>query len=100
MEEGLSTTKISYEAEKRPKKTKRSGSGNYCCVSSCKSTQYKVDSKAKIKTGVGFFFILQKPQKEERNGFKVYTDFGEEEGKINSMQIMHLYVNFILTQVT
>ena len=38
MEEGLSATKISCEAGKRPKKVKRSGSGNYCCVPNCKST--------------------------------------------------------------
>ena len=43
MEEGSSTTK-------------RSGSGNYCCVSSCKNTRYKVDNKAKIKRGIIFFF--------------------------------------------
>ena len=85
MEEGLSTTKISHEAEKRPKKVKRSGSGNYCCVSNCKSTQYKVDNKAKIKTSIVFFFIFQKPPQKERNGFKVYRDFGKEEGNINSM---------------
>ena len=84
MEEELSTTKISYEAGKRPKKAKRSGSGNYCCVSNCKSTQYKVDNKAKIKTGTGFFHF-PKPPKKERNGFKVYPDFGEAERKINSM---------------
>ena len=29
MGEGLPTTKISYEVGKRPKKAKRSGSGNY-----------------------------------------------------------------------
>ena len=27
------------------------------------------------------FLILQKPQKEERNGLKVYPDFGKEEGR-------------------
>ena len=84
MEEGLSTTKISYEAGKQPKKAKQSGSGNYCCVPNWKSMQYKVYNKAKIKTGIGFF-NFQKPQKGERNGFKVYLDFGEEEGKIKSM---------------
>lgn len=34
------------------------------------------------------------------NGFKAYPDFGEEEGKINSMYIMHSHVNFIWTLVT
>ena len=86
MEEGLSTAKNSYEAGKRPKKAKRRGSGNYCCVPNCKSTQYNVDNKAKIKIGIVFFyFIFQKTQKEERNGFKVDPDFREEEGKTNSM---------------
>ena len=65
MEEELSTTKISYEAGKRPKKAKRSGSGNYCCVPNCKSTQYKVDNKAKIKTGTGFFHFPKPPQKRK-----------------------------------
>ena len=82
MEEGLSITKISYEARKQPKKAERSVSGNCCCLPNCKSMQYKVNNKAKIKTGIGFFHF-QKPQKEEMNGFKVYPDFGEEEGKIN-----------------
>ena len=84
MVEGSLTTKISYETGKRPKKAERSGSGNYCSMSDCKNTQFKVDNKAKIKTGVGFF-SFQKAQKEERNVFKVYPDFGKEEGKINSM---------------
>ena len=43
MDEELSTIKISYEAGKRPKKGKRSDSGNYCCVPNCKSTKYKVE---------------------------------------------------------
>ena len=81
MEEGLSTTKISYETGKRPKKVKRSGSGNYCCVANSQSTQYKVDNKANIKTSIVFFFIFQKTLKEERNDFKEYPDFGEVEGK-------------------
>ena len=85
MKEELSPTKIVYEAGKRRKKVKRSGSGNYCCVPSYKSTQYKVDTKAKIKTAIACFFTFQKPQKEKSNGFKAYLDFGEEEGKINSM---------------
>ena len=79
MEEGLSTTKISYETGKRPKKVKRSG--NYCCVANSQSTQYKVDNKANIKTSIVFFFIFQKTLKEERNDFKEYPDFGEVEGK-------------------
>ena len=32
-----------------------------------------------------FFFIFQKPENEERHGFKVHPDIGKEEGKINSM---------------
>ena len=55
MEEGLSTTKISYEAGKRTKKVKRNGIGNYCCVPNCKTTQYKVDNKAKIKKDISCF---------------------------------------------
>ena len=39
MEEGLSTTKILYEAGKRPQKATHGGSGNYCCVSNCKSSR-------------------------------------------------------------
>ena len=82
MEEGLSTTRISYEAGKRHKKAKCSDSANYYCVPNWKRTQYKVNNKAKIKTDIGFFHF-QKPQKEERNDFNL--DFGEEEGKVNSM---------------
>ena len=63
MEEGLSTTKSSYEAGKRPKKAKRSGSGNYCCVPNCKSTQ--VDNKAKIKTGIGLFHFPKTPKRRK-----------------------------------
>ena len=81
MEEGLSTTIISYETGKRPKKVKRSGSGNYCCVPNCQSTQYKVDNKANIKTSVVSFFIFQKKPKEETNDFKEYPDFREVDGK-------------------
>ena len=51
MEEGLSTTKISYEAGQPLQKAKSSDSGNYCCVPNCKTAQYKVDNKAKIKSG-------------------------------------------------
>ena len=81
MEEGLSTTKISYEIGKRPKKVKRSGSGNYCCVANSQSTQYKVNNKANIKTSIVSFFIFQKTLKEERNDFKEYPNFGKVEGK-------------------
>ena len=65
MEEGLSTTKISYEAGKRPKKTKRSGSGNYSCVQNCKSTQYKADNKTKIKTSIVFFHFPKTPKRRK-----------------------------------
>ena len=83
MEEGLST-KILYEAGKRPKKAKCSGSGNYCCVSNCKSIQYKVNNKAKIKAGICFFHFPKTPKRRE-GWLQVYPVFGEEEGKINSM---------------
>ena len=65
MEEGLSTTKISYEAGKRPKKAKRSGNGNYCCVPNCKSTQYKVDNKVKIRAGIGFVHFPKKTKRRK-----------------------------------
>ena len=65
MEEGLSTTKISYEAGKRPKKAKSSGSGNYSCVPNGKSTQYKVDNKAKFKTGITLFSFSKNPIKKK-----------------------------------
>ena len=84
IEEGLSTTKISYEAGKQPKKAKRSGNGNYCCVPNGKNMQCKVGNKAKIKRVIGFFLFVKTP-KEKRNGFKIYSDFGEEERKINLM---------------
>ena len=74
MEEGLSTTKISHEAEKRPKKVKRSGSGNYCCVSNCKSTQYKVDNKAKIKTSIVFFFHFPKTPPKKKGMASKYIE--------------------------
>ena len=83
MEEGLSTTKMSCEAGKRPKKAKRSGNDNYGSVPNCKITQTR-NTRPTLKQAF-VFFIFQKPPKEERNGFKVYPDFGEEEGKINSM---------------
>ena len=53
MEEGLSITKISNEAG---------------------------ITKSRLNHA-WFFFIFQKPWKEERNGFKVYRDFGKEGGK-------------------
>ena len=65
MEEGLSTTKISYEAGKRPKKANGSGSVNYCCMLNCRSTQYKVDNKAKIKIGIGFFHFPKTPKRRK-----------------------------------
>lgn len=65
MMEGLLTTKISYETGKQPKKAKRSGSGNYCSVWDCKNTQFKVDNKAKIKTGAGFFFFPKSPKRRK-----------------------------------
>ena len=64
MEEGLSTTRSSSEARKRPKKANRCGSGNYCYVPNCKSTQSKVINKAKTKTGIAFFHF-QKPKKKK-----------------------------------
>ena len=65
MQERLSTTKISYEAGKRPKKAKRSDSGNYCCVPNCESTQYKVNNKAKIKTSIVFFSLSKTPERRK-----------------------------------
>ena len=63
MEEGLSIAKISYEAGKRPKKAKRRGS----CVPNCKSTQYNVDNKAKIKIDIVFvFFHFPKTSKRRK----------------------------------
>ena len=85
MEEGFSTTKISYKVGKQTKKVKRSGTGNYCCVPNCKSIQYKVDNKAKIKTGIAFFSSCKNSKKKKGLASKVYPDFGKEEGKINSM---------------
>ena len=66
MEKGLSATKVSYEAGKHSKKAKRSGSGNYRRVPNCKSTQYKVDNKAKIKSSIVFFFHFQKTTKKKK----------------------------------
>ena len=65
MVKGSLTTKISYETGKRPKKAERSGSGNYCSMSDCKNTQFKVDNKAKIKTGVGFFLFPKSPKRRK-----------------------------------
>ena len=79
MEEGSSTTK-------------RSGSGNYCCVSSCKNTRYKVDNKAKIKRGINFFFKNSKKKKGLAS--KHIQIFAKRK------EITHSYVNFTLTQVT
>ena len=58
MENRLSATKISYEAGKRPTKTQRSGSGNYCCVPNCKSKQYNMKiARLKLKQPL-FFFVF------------------------------------------
>ena len=65
MEEGLSTIKILCELGKRPENAKRSGSGDYYCVPNCRSTQYKVDNKAKIKTGIVFFSFCKYPKKKK-----------------------------------
>ena len=50
-----SSINLSYDETKRPEKAKTSGSGNYCCIPECKSTQYKTVSKEKVKTNIGFF---------------------------------------------
>ena len=55
MEEGLSTTKISNEAE--------------------------ITKSRLIKNRLCFFFIFHNSWKEERNGFKAYPDFGRGGGK-------------------
>ena len=78
-----------------------SGSGNYFCVPNDKSTQYKVENKAKIKTGIVFF---QKLQKEERNEFKVYLDFGgKDKFNVNNAFICEFifdsdYINVSIAQ--
>ena len=59
MEEGLSPTKISYEAGKRPKKAKRSGSGNYCCVA-----ELQKHARPRLKQAL-LFFIFINPKKKK-----------------------------------
>ena len=56
-----------------------SGSGNYFCVPNDKSTQYKVENKAKIKTGIVFF----KNSKKKKGMSSKYIWISV--GKINSM---------------
>ena len=96
MEKGLSTTKLPYEAGKRPKRAKPSDSGNHCQTAKALNTKWI--KRPRLKQTL-FFFIFQKPQKEKWDGFKIYPDFGKEKGKINSMKIMHSCVSFILNQV-
>ena len=79
MEEGLSTTKGLYKAGKRPKKAKPSGIRNYCCVLNCKSTQYKLNNKAKIKATTVFFFIFKKFSVNNA----LICEFHFESGEIN-----------------
>ena len=84
MQEGLSTTKISYEAGKRPKKAKSSDSDNYCYMPNCKSAQYKVDSKANIKRSIGFFDFPKTP-KRRQEWLQSISRFRRRGGNINSL---------------
>ena len=47
-----------------------------------KARNTKWITRSRLKQAL-VFFVFQKSQKEERNGFKVYPDFAEEEGKTN-----------------
>ena len=57
MEEGLSTTKISYEAGKRTKKAKRSGSGNIAVCRTAKAHNTKWITRPRLKQALFFFFF-------------------------------------------
>jgi len=59
------TSQITYSEERRPNKSVTSGSGNYCCIPGCKSTQYKIENKEKSKTGIGFFRFPKSPSKKK-----------------------------------
>ena len=61
-----SSTKLAYTEDKRPKRTTTSGSGNYCCMRTCKSTQYKVCSNIKTKSGIGFFRFPKSPGRRKQ----------------------------------
>ena len=96
MVEGSLTTKISYETGKRPKKAERSGSGNYCSMSDCKNTQFKVDNKAKIKTGVGFFLFPKSP-KRRKECLQSISRFRQRGGKDKfNVNNTHMWISFWL----
>ena len=79
MKEGLSITKISYEAGKRPEEVKRSGSGNYCCVPNCKSINTKYITRPRLKQE--FFFSFSKnPQKRRKQWLQSISRFGRRGG--------------------
>ena len=92
-EEGLPTTKISYEAGKRSKKANHSGSGNYRCVPNCKSTQ---DNKVKIKTDIIFFHYPKTPNRRKewlQNIFKFRRRGGKDQFSLNNVQVCAFHFN-------
>ena len=50
-----SSSWVLYDERERPQQSRKSGSGNYCCIPTCKSTQYKIENSVKTNTDIGFF---------------------------------------------
>ena len=104
MEEGLSTTKISYEAGKRTKKAKRSGSGNIAVCRTAKAHNPKWITRPRLKQALFFFFFFHFPKttKRRKDWLQSISRFPRrgEKDKFNVSNVNLLYVNFILTQKT
>ena len=62
MEKGLSTTKLPYEAGKRPKRAKRSGSGNHCQTAKAHNTMWII--RPRLKQILFFFSFSKNPKKK------------------------------------
>ena len=62
MEKGLSTTKLPYEAGKRPKRAKRSGSGNHCQTAKAHNTVWII--RPRLKQILIFFSFSKNPKKK------------------------------------
>ena len=78
MEKGLSTTKLPYEAGKRPKRAKRSGSGNHCQTAKAHNTMWII--RPRLKQILSFFHFPKTP-KRKMGWLQNISRFRQREGK-------------------
>ena len=68
---------IAYNESKRLTKAIRSGIENYCCMPTCKSTQYKWENNIKTKTELPFLGF-QKGLNVKNNGCRMFQAIEEK----------------------